>query len=146
LRSSTRVADRMDQRVHELCAGFAERIARFADSDIFSSPSWYFHRKTLALRAQHASLRTLLDDDRYFDALCATLTAWSLHRMGPGNTKLPEISAIRDSVRENAEPLGRLTPLNIATVREEVRDGLPTARPSQVIPMLGAHRVGPEPQ
>ena len=42
-----------------------------------------------------------------------------MHRMGPGNTKLREIATIRDSVRENAERLERLTALNITIVDED---------------------------
>jgi len=114
----------MDQRVQELCSGFAIHLARFGESDVFSGPSWYFHRKTLDLRARHASLRTLLDDDQYFDALYATLTAWGLHRMGPGSTKLRELAEIRDSVRESVEQLERLTTWNIATVGEERHAGI----------------------
>lgn len=85
--SSKAVLDRMEQRVSELDAGFRTFVDVFARSERFSGPSWYFHRKTLQRRATHATIESLLGDDVFFDALYATLTAWGLHRMGPGNTK-----------------------------------------------------------
>lgn len=116
--SGTRVLARMDQRVDQLCGGFAAHLALFSTSEPFGGPSLYFHRKTLDLRGRHASIVSLAEDEAFFDAVYATLTAWGMHRMGPGNTKLLDLAVIQDSVRENAASLERFTSLNIATVAE----------------------------
>lgn len=108
----------MDNRVDELCANFAAHLALFSTSEPFAGPSLYFHRKTLDLRRRHTSILSLAADDGYFDAAYATLTAWGMHRMGPGNTKLVDLAVIRDSVRDNAASLERLVSLNIANVAE----------------------------
>ena len=80
------------------------------------------------LYGRHSSVLTLLDDETYFDSLYATLTAWGMHRMGPGNTKLLDIATIRDGVRKNTKRLEDLQTLNITTVtqdqQEEVIDAL----------------------
>ena len=116
--SSKTVLDRMDQRISEMDAGFRRFVETFARSERFSGPSWYFHRKTLHRRATHGAIESLLGDDTFFDALYATLTAWGLHRMGPGNTKLRNLDDIRSSIREQAQRLEELRPLRITDVAD----------------------------
>lgn len=116
--SSKAVLDRMEDRVSELDAGFRRFVDVFGQSERFSGPSWYFHRKTLARGATHASIESLLEDDLFFDALYATLTAWGLHRMGPGNTKLRNLDDIRSSIREQSERLVELRPLRITDIAD----------------------------
>jgi hypothetical protein len=106
----------MDQRVEKLMDGFDEYVGVFGKSERFSGPSAYFHRKTLGLRARHQSIRSLLEDDAFFDALYATLTAWGMHRMGPGNTRLRDLTEIRDSMRAQAGALQALASLDITAV------------------------------
>jgi hypothetical protein len=108
----------MDQRVAELRAGLPGFVSVFAKSERFTGPSWYFHRKALARRAQHDAIASLLDDDVFFDWLYATLTAWGLHRMGPGNTKLRDIDDIRESVRGAADALADLNNIKITEIGE----------------------------
>lgn len=114
--SSTAVLKRMDQRVGKLTDRFDEYVRVFGTSERFTGPSGYFHRKALALRAQHQDIASLLEDDAFFDAVYATLTAWGMHRMGPGNTRLRDLAEIRDSIRAQAEPLQALASLDITTV------------------------------
>src|SRR4051812_28064880 len=114
--SSTAVLKRMDQRVGKLTDRFDEYVRVFGTSERFTGPSGYFHRKALALRAQHQDIASLLKDDAFFDAVYATLTAWGMHRMGPGNTRLLDLVEIRDSIRAQAEPLQALASLDITTV------------------------------
>jgi hypothetical protein len=108
----------MDGRVSELLGGFEKYVGVFAASARFTGPSGYFHRKALARRALHPTVAALVEDDAFFDALYATLTAWGLHRMGPGNTKLRDLGEIRDSVRVQVDTLDKLAVLNITTVSE----------------------------
>jgi hypothetical protein len=111
----------MDERVSELVGGFDGYVRVFGSSERFTGPSWYFHRKTLALRARHQSVAAMMDDDSFFDALYATLTAWGLHRMGPGNTRLRDLGDLRESVRAQANPLEELTGLDITGIGEAER-------------------------
>jgi hypothetical protein len=88
----------MDHRVRKLADGFDDYVRVFGASERFTGPSGYFHRKTLALRAQQ-DIASLLKDDAFFDSLYATLTAWGMHRMGPGNTRLRDLAETRASMR-----------------------------------------------
>jgi hypothetical protein len=117
--SSTAVLKRMDQRVGKLTDRFDEYVRVFGASERFTGPSGYFHRKALALRAQHKEIASLIEDDAFFDAVYATLTAWGMHRMGPGNTRLRDLAEIRDSIRAEAEPLQALASLDITTAQPE---------------------------
>jgi hypothetical protein len=113
----------MDERVGELRVRFADFVRVFVKSERFTGPSWYFHRKALARRAAHDTIASLLDDDAFFDWLYATLTAWGLHRMGPGNTKLRDLEEIRESVRDAADALTDLAELKITDVGESQAAG-----------------------
>src|ERR1700683_4269616 len=124
--STAHIVERLDRNVDELCDGFAAHLALFDATDLFGGPSLYFHRKALDLRRRHSSVRALLEDEAFFDAAYATLTAWGMHRMGPGNTKLRDIEEIKDSVRENAPALERLATLDISTVGEAEQEGVVT--------------------
>lgn len=117
----------MNERIGELGTGFENYARVFAKSERFTGPSWYFHRKTLRRRAEHKTIVSLLEDDLFFDMLYATLTAWGLHRMGPGNTKLRDLNDIRESVREVATPLEKLAGINIFDVGESRRSGVTDA-------------------
>lgn len=108
----------MDKRVSELLAGFEGFVRMFGASERFTGPSWYFHRQALRRRGEHRTMASLLTDDTFFDALYATLTAWGLHRMGPGRAKLRDLAEIRDSVREQASRLDELAALDITAIPE----------------------------
>ena len=82
--SSSRVLTRMDTRVGELRAGFEGFVRTFVNSERFTGPSWYFHRKTLRIRAEHHTIASLVDDDTFFESLYATLTAWAYTAWGRG--------------------------------------------------------------
>jgi hypothetical protein len=111
--SSSKVLGRMDRRVAELASGFEKSVRRFGASGRFTGPSWYFHRRTLDRRSKHRSMASPLADDAFFDALYATLTAWGLHRMGPGNTRLRDLDEIRESVRRESSRLDHLARFDI---------------------------------
>jgi hypothetical protein len=80
----------MRERVTRLSQNFTEYLEFFGSSDNFVGPSVYFHNKALAIRRMHGTVKETLRSDDFFDCLYATLTAWGMHRMGPGNTKLIE--------------------------------------------------------
>jgi hypothetical protein len=119
--SSKTVLERMDQGVGELISGFEGYVKVFSESERFTGPSGYFHRKTLALRNQHRDISSLLKDDLFFDGLYATLTAWGMHRMGPGNTRLRDLDEIRESIRGQANSLQALATLDITNIPDFAR-------------------------
>ena len=108
--SSQKTRTRMDERVNDLLAHFSECLDYFDERETFTGPSVYFHGKTLAVRRSHNTAAELLQDDLFFDYLYATLTAWGLHRMGQGNTKLVDIGELRASLRSESAPLQSLWP------------------------------------
>ncbi len=116
--SSVKVTARMERRVDQLCESFGSSLDRFEATALFTGPSFYFHEKTLS-RRRSEGLASVLEDDLWFDYLYATLTAWGLHRMGPGNTKLRDIEELRTSVRAQAAALETLEDLRITSLTEK---------------------------
>ncbi|MCJ7624789.1 MAG: hypothetical protein MUO76_14910 [Anaerolineaceae bacterium] len=58
-----------------------------------------------------------MDDNEFFESLYATLTAWGMQRMGPGNTKLVEFEEMRQSFleqRDRIESVQKKTLFDIA--------------------------------
>lgn len=106
--SSTKVRRRIADRVSELCIHFSDSLMQFEAAVLFTGPSLYFHRKTIARRAEHSNVADLLEDAEFFDSLYATLTAWGMHRMGPGNTKLVDLDRLKDSFRSKAAAIQAL--------------------------------------
>jgi hypothetical protein len=98
----------------ELAAGFDEYASVFEAESLFTGPSLYFHHKTLAIRAEHGgSIERCLRDRDFLESLYATLTAWGLHRMGPGNTKLVEFPLFTASLAQTIEKLKGLEGMRI---------------------------------
>lgn len=60
-------------------------------AETFRGPSLYFHRRALEYRDDR-------DFNRYLELIYATLTAWGMHRMGKGGSKMQPFEAFRDSV------------------------------------------------
>lgn len=103
------MVERMNRRVDDLSAHFATHLKTFNESRLFTGPSLHFHQKALRARLQHGSVWQLLSDDGFFDAVYATLTAWGMHRMGPGKTKLRDLSEIKVSLQTHAAQIESLS-------------------------------------
>jgi hypothetical protein len=103
--SSQKVRVRIAERVSKLCGSFAKSLARFEAAGLFTGPSLYFHHKAVARRLAVADVSDLLGDEQFFDFLYATLTAWGMHRMGTGNTKLRDLNSIRASFESQADAI-----------------------------------------
>lgn len=97
---STRIATlaRMDSRVQQLIETFSSCADSFDRTGLFTGPSLFFHTRTLSLLRKYPSAAVAVLGDDFVISLYATLTAWGMHRMGPGNTKLVEFSAFADSL------------------------------------------------
>ena len=92
--------ERMAERVSSLCSNFDEYVKEFDRTGLFTGPSLYFHFRTLEKLRAHSSPVDALDDTQYLEYLYATLTAWGLHRMGPGGAKLVGFDTFEKSIRE----------------------------------------------
>lgn len=60
-------------------------------SETFSGPSLYFHRKCIE------SINSA-NWERYLEYIFATLSAWGMHRMGKGGSKMNEFGTFMESV------------------------------------------------
>ena len=114
--SSAKVLERMKERTEQLSRNFADYLEFFGNSDNFVGPSVCFHNKTLAIRRKYGTARETIKSDDFFDYLYATLTAWGMHRMGPGNTKLVDIEELKSSVRSQADSIQKYENLTITDI------------------------------
>jgi hypothetical protein len=111
--SAYKTVERMRGRVDKLKQEFSECLDYFDKAQLFTGPSTYFHNKTLAIRKKYPSAYATLNDDDFFESLYATLTAWGMHRMGPGNAKLTELEEIKNSFRNQSDSIRKIESLNI---------------------------------
>src|SRR6266852_5511118 len=110
---------RIEERVTELIEDFDGWCDVFDRANLFTGPSAYFHFKTLALLRQHKSSGDALLDSGFLESLYATLTAWGMHRTGPGSAKLVEFPILADSFRRLEQPIRKLSVLVLADLRME---------------------------
>ena len=110
---------RIDDRVAELIEDFDGCCDVFDRANLFTGPSAYFHSKTLALLRLHQSAGDALLDTAFLELLYATLTAWGMHRMGPGGAKLVEFPVLVDSFRKLEQPIRKLSTLVLADLPTE---------------------------
>lgn len=114
--SSNRVLARMSGRVNDLAENLTECLHYFDSEETFVGPSIYFHHKTLETRAKHKSIKEVILSDDFYDWLYATLTAWGMHRMGKGNTRLRDIQDIKISFRSLTDKLVVLGELKLSEI------------------------------
>jgi hypothetical protein len=108
----------MNQRIGKLNSNFDDYIDYFFNSNNFTGPSIYFHNKTLAIQKRSNSIGETINSDEFFDFLYATLTAWGMHRMGPGNTKLVEIEELKKSFRSQAYAISKFEKMSIMDIHK----------------------------
>lgn len=116
--SSIKTLNRMKERVEQLSRHFAEYLDYFNHSGNFVGPSVYFHDKTLAIREKYATIEETLESDEFFDYLYATLTAWGMHRMGPGKTKLRNIEELKHSFCSQVEQIQKFEGYKITDLQD----------------------------
>src|SRR5207302_5410883 len=129
---------RIEDRVTELIEDFDGCCDAFDQANLFTGPSAYFHSKTLALLRQHKSAGDAILDTPFLESLYATLTAWGMHRMGPGGAKLVEFPVLADSFRRLEKPIRKLSVLVLADLR--IQDV--TSVSEQVWSMISALNIG----
>jgi hypothetical protein len=87
------------QRIQVVTEHFQQCVDAFEMARPFSGPSLYFYSKAVGIAAETA-LNRLADNQPFVEAAYAALTAWGMHRMGPGNTKLPSYDRFRSVTAE----------------------------------------------
>lgn len=110
---------RIEDRVTELIDRFDGYCDTFDRANLFTGPSAYFHSKTLALLRQQRSVSDAILSTSFLESLYATLTAWGMHRMGPGGAKLVEFPVLVASFRKLEEPIRRISALVLEHLRSE---------------------------
>jgi hypothetical protein len=106
----------MQQRVDELIAGFDQYVRAFNNANPFTGPSLYFHLKTVAVLRRLSAPSEALHCDEFFDYLYATLTAWGMHRMGPGGAKLADLQEIKQSFLAQEQSIRELESLSMSKI------------------------------
>ncbi|SRR6266487_3546933 len=109
-------------KLDSLISDFGSFVDAFDKSRQYSGPGVYFHAKALVARRSHASAIDTLADDQFFDYLYATLVSWGLHRMGPGYTKLGDISDLKSSFQQQRGRIERLGNLRIEEIDDDEVD------------------------
>ncbi|WP_212829922.1 Rrf2 family transcriptional regulator [Catellatospora sp. TT07R-123] len=103
----------MDGNVEQLIADFADCVTLFERQRAFPGPSLYFHERAIERQRRHATVSSLLDDDRLLEYVYAVLPAWGMHRMGAQRAKVGDFAQIVSALREVAPVLETLWPLRI---------------------------------
>lgn len=116
--STSKTIRRLENRVSQLMVEFSGCLEAFDRARLFTGPSLYFHSKTLRVRRNYATAVDALSDEDFFDSLYATLTAWGMHRMGQGNTKLAELDQIKRSFCQQAEQIQQVEAYTICKLEK----------------------------
>jgi hypothetical protein len=112
----------MDERVEDLSKDLPRLVQVFENAERFSGPSLHFHRRAIDTRRGLGSARAAIDSDQFVEFVYATLTAWGMHRMGPGNTKLREFEVVCGSLRSNRDTIGALDGLSLSQLAQAQLD------------------------
>lgn len=115
---------RMDSRVQQLIEDFSSCADSFDRTGLFTGPSLFFHTRTLSLlRKKYPSAAAAVLGEDFIISLYATLTAWGMHRMGPGNTRLVDFPAFAESLSGVSNQVRDLESLSLWDVpRRELED------------------------
>lgn len=69
-------------------------------------------------RRQHQTVVSLLADTQFLEYVYAVLPAWGMHRMGPQAAKVREFAPIITALRDKADVIEQLWPLQITSLDE----------------------------
>lgn len=114
--SNIKTLKRVAHRVDELIENFNDYIDFFNRSNLFIGPSLYFHKKTLERVELNQNPIKTIEDEIFYDYLYAMLTAWGMHRMGPGSTKLTEMNILKESFRKQKNKIELLSNYEIDSI------------------------------
>lgn len=78
-------------QVNDILSNASKYHDAYYESETFSGPSLYFHRQSIASICSS-------DWEQYLEYIFATLSAWGMHRMGKGGSKMNEFETFIKSV------------------------------------------------
>lgn len=99
-------------------------VAVFTASEQFSGPSLYFHQRSSKLRRDLGSASRAIASDEFLELIYATLTAWGMHRMGRGNTKLRSFDEFTQTIRRQDAAIRQLQHLSLSQIAESAFKGV----------------------
>lgn len=122
-----RTLDRIDPRVRDLIQTFSACLDAFDKENLFTGPSLYFHAKTrhildrcrAVINCAPQAVAECIEDESFLESLYATLTAWGLHRMGPGNAKLVEFRQFTQAFRQRKDAICELSSVRIDDLADD---------------------------
>lgn len=114
-----RASDRTDARVTALVESFADHVLAFEARAAFPGPSVYFHQRAIARRREHATVDSLIVDERFLEYVYAVLPPWGMHRMGLQKAKVGDFEGIVRRLQESRSTLSELWPLEITDLSTE---------------------------
>lgn len=114
-----RSSDRMSANVTALIDGFARHVAAFEARQAFPGPSLYFHERAIERRRGHASVASLITDEKFLEYVYAVLPAWGMHRMGSQTAKVADFEGIVGRLHKCRPTLDELWPLMITGLSGE---------------------------
>lgn len=97
------------QKVDEIVENADELHRSFYEKNVFSGPSLHFHSATM----KYAGRR---DEERFYEYIYATLTAWGMHRMGSRGAKMNSFEKFNDSLSRIMPDIERAMSLDIGNV------------------------------
>jgi hypothetical protein len=109
----------MDERIQELSTDLNRLALIFESAERFSGPSLYFHRRSIDTRRALGSARNAVDSDPFLELVYATLSAWGMHRMGPGNTKLRDFEDVCASLRSCRDAIAALENVSLSQLPQQ---------------------------
>lgn len=110
---------RTEKQVSKLIGKFGHYLdmfdMKFQGDKIWPGPSTYFHRRSVERLRDAGSIGKAIKDkgDAFLEGVYATLTAWGMHRMGGGNTRLVDFDDFKKSVLEQETALAELEKIRI---------------------------------
>jgi hypothetical protein len=104
------------QRIAKLVENPSYYLDSFEEAKKFTGPSLYFHYRTVQRLAELGKPSIAVKDQTFLEYLYATLTAWGLHRMGPGGAKLVSFEEFSSSLEKQSERFDHLSTLRIESL------------------------------
>lgn len=121
--SNQKTQRNQDINLDGLIKDFGSKVIRYDQLSAFGGPSTHFHVRTIDLRKQ-LGLAAALESEPFMELLYATLTAWGMHRMGPGNTRLLEFGDFCSNVAAAGQKVLALEEQSLATLQANDLDDM----------------------
>ncbi len=106
-----RLKKKLNAKVQRILSNAALYHGKFYRAQRFTGPSLHFHRRAMGLTGP-------ISFDQKVELVYAVLTAWGMHRMGKGGSKMVPFSVFRQSIlsiRRDIQHLSAATPAKMSS-------------------------------